>query len=205
MSKAFAIFGGFNPPTNAHVNLSKLLLKKYPDTLILYEVAPPDYFIEWKKMSSEQVLPLEKRIQLLKDALPKVSNIDVLAQPWLHTIDNMQVLHACIGLMFDLYIVIGADKVSELHTWHNSSQLIEQNNFLVITRNNEKGELAEEVKQFADHFEYLEGDKKTQEVSATAVRQAYCEGNWESVKKMIPLNVYNYLKQTPGLFGTATE
>ena len=56
MSKAFAIFGGFNPPTNAHVNLSKLLLKKYPDAFILYEVAPPDYFIEWKKMSSEQVL-----------------------------------------------------------------------------------------------------------------------------------------------------
>lgn len=205
MSKAFVIFGGFNPPTIAHVNLSNLLLKKYPDALIVYQVAPLAYFTEWKKMNESQVLSLGKRIQLLKEALPKISNIDVLAQPWLHAIDNMHVLHASIGLMFDLHIVIGADKVSELHTWYEGVKLVEQNKFLVVTRNNEKGKLADEIKQFADHFEYIKGGKVLQDVSSTKVRNAYFNDDLASVKKIIPANVYQYLSITPGLFGKDTE
>lgn len=201
MNKGFIIFGGFNPPTNAHVNIGKLLLKKYPDSLILYQFAPVEYFTQWKKMDAAQILPTEIRIQLLKDAIPQADNFDVQQQPWLHAIDNMTSLKLSAGLFYDLHIVVGADKLCELHTWYKGQELIKDNKFLVITRNNENGQLADEVKQFADHFEYLKGNNASQTISSTQIRDAYLNGDLDSVKKMIPKNVYKYLIETPGLFG----
>lgn len=203
VGKAFAILGGFNPCTKAHVELSKILLAKYPGSFIIYMVAPEAYFTTWKKMEAKQVLPVETRIKLLKEALPHQNNIDVQAQPWLHAVDNVKVLNESAGLLFDLYMVIGADKLEELHTWYNGHELIENNKFIVITRSKQRGILSDEVKQFADHFEYLKGNNVLQNVSSTQVREAYLNDNLESVKKIIPPNVYKYLAETQGLFGKA--
>lgn len=204
--KAFAILDEFNPATNKDVALSKFLLGKFPGCFITHMVATEDYFTQLKKLNLNQVLPLDTRIQLFAEALPRVDNFQVIVQPWLQLADNINVLRNSLGFMFGGFqLVLEEDKVSELHIWENWQEIVVANKFLVVTKDEKSAQLPEEVKQFADNFEFVERSNVPLSISSVEIRDAYYNDNLDSVKDSIPDNVYKYLTETEGLFGRVTE
>ena len=203
--KAFAIFGGFNPVTNRDVELGKFLLEKFSGSFILYMVELEEHLTKLRGLNISQVLPLDVRIQLLTDALPKIDNINIVTQPWFQLFYNVDVLRNSVGLTFDLYLVIDEDKVSEFYIWQNWQHIVAENKFLVLTKDKENVQLPEEVKQFANNFEFLEWNNGPDSVSSTEIREAYCNNNLNSVKCSLPNNVYEYLTEAKGLYGKETE
>ena len=204
--KAFAILDEFNPATKRNVELSKFILGKFPGCFITHMVATEDYFTQLKKLSPTQVLPLDTRVQLFAEALPRADNFQVIAQPWLQLADNVDVLKNSLGFMFgEFQLVLEEDKVSELHIWENWQEVVAANKFLVLTKDEKSTQLPEEVKQFADNFEFLEWSNAPLSASSAEICDAYYNDNLDSVKDSIPVNVYKYLAETEGLFGKATE
>ena len=196
--KNHLIFGAFNPPTNAHLGIAESILDKYPDAQIIYYVAPDSYMHYWKKMDWGTFLEQELRVDLLRESIEArkdlVSNCSVIKQNSEHCFEEIENFKKEHGDN-DTIIVVGADKIQELHTWYRGYELVKNNKFLVIKRRGDSGKnLPEILQQFADHFEHIDGFEHEQFVSATHAREAFKDKDWNYLANLVPAPVFDYLK-----------
>ena len=147
------LFGGsFNPVTKAHANIIN-----YLSTLGDVIVVP-----NGNKYNLKELMDYNHRIKMLKLEINKLKyservRISDFEKSSLYkgSIETLRYYNHPV-------MVIGDDCLLTIHTWINSSKLIEENRFLIITRNNTKANLEEYISKqeilsnYRDHFTVIE-------------------------------------------------
>lgn len=201
MEKTIVIIGGsFNPPTIAHLVLANITKTMVNADLVLLIPARLSYMTEWKKYQNSDILSDDIRIQALT----------TLENDWMK-IDRCELDGTVSGTSYDtlvyikdkyhtqqVYFAIGSDKLEEIPRWYNSEQLLKDNKFVVIKRNNDNIEGILETNPFLKSYKTsfiicTESDEETQDISSTKVRNEIEKGNYDKVKEMVPNTVYQVL------------
>lgn len=201
MEKTIVIIGGsFNPPTIAHLVLANITKTMVNADLVLLVPARLSYMTEWKKYQDSDILSDDIRIQALT----------TLENDWMK-IDRCELDGTVSGTSYDtlvyikdkyhtqqVYFAIGSDKLEEIPRWYNSEQLLKDNKFVVIKRNNDDIEGILETNPFLKSYKAsfiicTESDEETQDISSTKVRNEIEKGNYDKVKEMVPDTVYQVL------------
>ncbi|MGL5068583.1 MAG: nicotinate (nicotinamide) nucleotide adenylyltransferase [Sarcina sp.] len=197
MSKnLIAIYGGsFNPPTVAHENIARDILKLDEIEKIIYLPVGDSY----KKKS---LISSEYRYAMLGFILENLKNdglkvdinrLEMDAQKRLYTLESLRVLKK--EYKSDLAFVMGTDNVKEFSSWYNPEELLKEFYFVVIERENDDViKLIREDKllsKYENRFIILsETSYKT--VSSTYIRNnLYVDNN---IEKHIDGKVLEYIK-----------
>jgi len=124
-----------------------------------------------------------------------VSPIELERQGPSYTIDTVQALLKDYGQHTELYFIIGADTVCELHTWHNIDGLFEICQFVAATR---PGAVCS-IDQVIQHFGASGRDRIHRlatpelEISSTDIRDKVRSAR--SIKYIVPESVELYIEK----------
>ena len=132
-NKRTGIFGGtFDPVHQGHINIAHKLvqLELVEQVIFVPALCPPH-------KSENEISAAEHRLAMLSIALngrPNlfISDFELKRQTVSCTIDTA----AYFTKIFsdEMRIVIGADSLSELHTWHNADELVTNHQFIIYCR-----------------------------------------------------------------------
>lgn len=193
MSKKILIFGTFNPITNAHLDMGVRAKSVYPDATVVYVPAKTDFLKGWKQFDSGKILKEDIRMKLIREATEKmgfqVSEIEITGEVDGKTYNTIKYFRDHGD---DVILCMGSDKPGELNRWYRGEDIVRENRFVILTRDHKKGEFPEELRRYSDHITYVEGHY--QSISSTGIRDAYINGDLDSVREDIPECVYHYLK-----------
>jgi len=109
-----------------------------------------------------------------------------------YTIDTIKILKERYGPDTDLYFIIGADTVKELHTWRKIDELLDLCYFVAATRPGSNG-LDLIVQMFGDkgRERILRLNNPELEISSTDIRERVKNG--KSIKYIVPESVEEYI------------
>lgn len=129
--RTIALFGGsFDPPHIGHEAVIKALCKlNYIDKIIVM----PTFLNPFKESS---FAPAKKRLEWLNEAFSsykkvKISSYEVLQNQKVPTITT--VMHL-LNSYDKIYLVIGADNIQSLKSWHRYDELVSKVTFIVASR-----------------------------------------------------------------------
>ena len=136
-NKTLGIMGGtFDPIHIGHVDMAVFCKEKYSFSKFLFipTGAPPH------KLS--QASDKYHRLNMTKLALreldfAEVSDMEIKREKTTYTFDTLQALKKDYP-EWELYYIIGADTLAELHTWYRFDEVVKLTNFLVVDRNADK-------------------------------------------------------------------
>lgn len=196
MQEKYGFFGGsFNPVTNAHLNIAKLVQEKYGLDKVVF-VPMGDHYPKLELAKEEY------RYEMLKIVTNKEDNIEVsdieLNLPnsltMLQAFEKIQKQYANI----QPYFIIGADNLDKLVNLDDFEILARNYQFIVIGRNSiniqEKISLNPILERFKAHFNILE-DNPYENISATSVRNALKSGSNKDISNIIPHEVEEYIRK----------
>jgi nicotinate-nucleotide adenylyltransferase len=131
------IFGGtFDPPHNGHVAAARAVTKRLGlDHLLLVVANDP-----WQKSGQRAVSPAADRYaltELLAAEIPgaEASRLEMERGGPSYSVDTAEeILAEAGGQPTELFLVIGADLVPELHSWHRSADLRRLVTLAVVSR-----------------------------------------------------------------------
>ncbi|MGN1399788.1 MAG: NAD(+) synthase [Erysipelotrichaceae bacterium] len=206
MNNIVVIFGTFNPLTMAHIQIGLLAKEKVKADKVIYVVAKDSFLNDWKKMDSNSVMASPIRFELMRQALSPydftVSDIEITNQSDGKTYNSINLLKSYYPDS-NFYIVMGTDKVGELHSWYQGEQLISENKFLIIDRDDTT--LADVISQsplagkYSDNFISI-ANQKFSSLSSTKIREAYLSNELEKYRSDLPENIYEYLMKHKNIF-----
>lgn len=192
------LFGAFNPFTNAHLLIGKLAKEQYPQYEICYVPSKISYMLTWKGMDSSEVLSENVRYDLIAGSIKDmkdflVSDIEIKGIVDGKTYNTVNYFKTVLGYE-NIVLCMGTDKVSELESWYRGPELISENRFLIITRNEESLEekMTDYTKKYKSNFYELK-NINMQYVSASLVRDAIKKKNYKLVQELVPEYVYKYI------------
>lgn len=172
-----AILGGsFNPIHNGHIEIARRVREK---------LKPGKFFFvpSANNPLKQNLLPFEKRYKLIEKALAKypffyVSDLDNTGKNFSYTDELIKKFQKKYP-NDELYFIIGEDNVSQLTLWHNYRWLLDNINFVVITRT---------INKKYENLDYI--DKLTFinmppiDISSTEIRHKVKTG--KSIKELVP-------------------
>lgn len=196
MQEKYGFFGGsFNPVTNAHLNIAKLVQEKYKLDKVVF-VPMGDHYPKLELAKEEH------RYEMLKIATNKEDKLEV-SDIELNLPNSLTMLQAFekiqkryIGIK--AYFIIGADNLNKLVSLGDFEILAGNYEFIVIGRNSiniqEKISLNPILERFKTHFNILE-DNPYENMSATSVRNALKSGSNSDISNIIPREVEEYIRK----------
>lgn len=188
-NNVIAIFGGsFNPPTVAHIDLAKQILKNIENVekVIFVPVST--------KYNKDGLAPDEDRFDMLKticEGIEKleVSSIELDSDRQLYTIETLEKVQKQNPNCKVLFI-LGTDNLKEIETWHTSNKLLENFKVLVLERDNDVMEDIIEnnkfLKQYKNTFIKLKSIERI-DLSASYIRELI--KNEKSITGMVPKEI----------------
>lgn len=192
------VFGTFNPVTCAHINLSHIAKKKIENSDVYYVVSKSEFLSSWKKYDKNEIMSDDDRLRLLKESIKDikdvyVSDIEISGLVDGKTINTVSYFKNELSYE-NVYLIFGTDKLSEFHTWYKGMELIRDNKFLIIQRDDDDFELkmTEYTNKYRDNFILLDLDNEYKYISSTKVRNAYLSKDFDALINMVPAPVYNY-------------
>lgn len=196
MHEKYGFFGGsFNPVTNAHLNIAKLVQQKYNLDKVVF-VPMGDHYPKLELAKEEH------RYEMLKIATRKEDKLEV-SDIELNLPNSLTMLQAFKKIEeqyknIKSYFIIGADNLNKLVSLDDFEILAKNYNFIVIGRNNiniqEKLKLNPILERFKAHFNILE-DNPYENISATSVRNALKSGKNNYVSNIIAYDVEEYIRK----------
>ena len=206
MNRIVVVFGTFNPLTKAHIQIGKLAQEKVQADKVIYVPARDEFLVDWKKMVGSAILNAQTRIMLMKKAfIPYgfvVSELETANKSDGKTYSSLNLLKQQY-LNSKFYLVMGADKIEELDRWYNAQQLISQNRFLIVNRNEmslsdvlNKSPLAS---RYAANFTAIVNEQYVH-LSSTVIRDACAHKKLVEYQDLLPEIVYQYLFERQGIF-----
>jgi nicotinate-nucleotide adenylyltransferase len=131
------IFGGtFDPPHDGHVAAARAVTEQlHLDRLLLVVANDP-----WQKSGQRAVSPAADRYaltELLAEEIPgaEASRLEMERGGPSYSVDTAEeILAEAGGQPTELFLVIGADLVPELHSWHRSADLRRLATLAVVSR-----------------------------------------------------------------------
>jgi nicotinate-nucleotide adenylyltransferase len=219
--KRIAIYGGtFDPVHSGHLEIARRVSQLFEIDEFLFvpaRLAP-------HKLKSEVSSGLHRYAMLVlatrEDARLCVSTFELDRPARQYTVDTLE--HYCtrLGESADLFFVMGADSWSEITSWYEWERLMKLTTLIVVTRpgfeftsrNAHDAEIVDVRGQsgFAAPLK-PEGEKRVyitdavhRDVSATAVRQAAGENDYQKLEELVPSEVANYVRKY-GLYRNTNE
>lgn len=195
MYEKYGFFGGsFNPVTNAHLNIAKLVQQKYNLDKVVF-VPMGDHYPKLELAKEEH------RYEMLKIATRKEDKLEV-SDIELNLPNSLTMLQAFKKIEeqyknIKSYFIIGADNLNKLVSLEDFEILAKNYEFIVIGRNiniQEKLSLNPILERFKAHFNILE-DNPYENISATSVRNALKSGNNSYVSNIISCEVEEYIRK----------
>ena len=184
--KSIAVFGGsFNPPTVAHINLAKQILKNMENVekIIFVPVST--------RYNKNGLAPDKERLNMLKTICEtekdlEVSEIELESNRQLYTIETLRILQKQ-NPNKDIYFIIGTDNLKELETWYKPEDILSNFKVIVLDRDEDNAddiiENSEFLKKHKLSFVKLKNMKKIN-ISSSYIRKQLKLEN--SVQDLIP-------------------
>jgi nicotinate-nucleotide adenylyltransferase len=129
------IFGGtFDPPHAGHVAAARAVIAQLGlDRLLLVVANDP-----WQKSGQREVSPAADRFALVEAVAPEIpgaeaSRLEIDRGGPSYSVDTAEEIQATSGPA-DLFLVVGADLVPELETWHRPDDLKALVTLAVVSR-----------------------------------------------------------------------
>ena len=194
--KVISVFGGsFNPPINSHTLLAKRIIEKCDVVEKLIFVPVSTKYQKSKLASDEHRYNMLKLICENEDKL-EVSNIELIQDKQLYTIQTLNLLKEQYGQDYDLWFVMGTDNLKQIENWYNTERLLEEYKIIVLERENDRLEdLIKENKLLEKYKESLikiDGIDKIF-LSSTMIRDKIEKG--ENIEEYINRDVLEYIKK----------
>ena len=193
--KVIAVFGGsFNPPINSHFMLAKQIIEKCDivDKLIFVPVSTK--YRKSKLASDEHRYNMLKLICEKEDKL-EVSNIELIQDKQLYTIQTLDLLKEQHGQEYDLWFVMGTDNLKKIDTWNSPERLLKEYKIIVLEREDDK--LEDLIKgnkllgRYKESLIKIDGIDKIF-LSSTMIRDKIKSG--EDVEEYIDEEVLEYIR-----------
>lgn len=133
-SRRIALFGGtFDPVHSAHIEVAREAARRFSlSKVLLVPAACPPH--KARRTSA----PYEDRFHMVElacqgDPVLEPSRLEAESQ-CSYSILTIERVRALIGPQTDLYFLIGADAFAEIQTWYRWQDVIEQVEFIVVSR-----------------------------------------------------------------------
>lgn len=194
--KVIAVFGGsFNPPINSHFLLAKDIIEKCEIVEKLIFVPVSTKYQKSKLVSDEDRYNMLKIICQKNDKL-EVSNIELIQDKQLYTIQTLDLLKEQYGKDYEIWFVMGTDNLKEVDTWYSPERLLKEYKIIVLERENDK--LEELIKNNKLLLKYKESLIKIEGInkiflSSTMIRQKLKNG--EDIEEFIDKDVLEYIRE----------
>jgi nicotinate-nucleotide adenylyltransferase len=213
--KRIAIYGGtFDPVHFGHIEVAKRVLQLFEIDELLFvpaQVAPHKL--------KRPVTPAMHRYAMLvlatqNDPRLRISTFELEAPDRRYTVDTLTHFKSELGESADLFFVMGADSWSEITTWRQWERLMLIVNHIVVTRPGYdikfdlvNSALRERIvdlrgsKQIARAVNELAGEKifitdaVMLENSATEIRRALLDDDWNQITRLVPPPVADYIRK----------
>jgi nicotinate-nucleotide adenylyltransferase len=219
--KRIAIYGGtFDPVHSGHLEIAKRVSQLFEIDEFLFvpaRLAP-------HKLKSEVSSGFHRYAMLVlatrEDPGLCVSTFELERPERQYTVDTLAHYGARLGESADLFFVMGTDSWSEITSWHEWERLMKLATLIVVTRpgfeftspNAHDAEVVDMRGQGTGLVaQFKEGEKKVyitdalnRDVSATAVRQAAIENDYQRLEELVPSEVANYIRKY-GLYRNTNE
>ena len=200
------IFGGtFDPIHNGHLRAAEEVRESFSLERIYFV---PVFIPPHKK--DQKISGVKDRLNMVRLAIKgnsffKLSDIEVKRGGISYSMDTIKSMEKKFE---ELYYLIGVDAFSEIHTWHQYTDLFYHTNFIVMVRPSHARESG--LKMFPSHvrkhiktlddrtFEHASGKRVhlqlvTQlDISATKIR--FSMGERKSIRYLVPSQVEKYIK-----------
>lgn len=104
-----------------------------------------------------------------------------------YSIDTIEKVRGSLPAGSRLFFLIGADAFAEIGTWHRSREVIEEVEFIVVSRPGYEYPVPEEAR--IHRLESVALD-----VSSSAIRKRCVQGKWDALAEVLPDPVLDYVK-----------
>ena len=186
--RRIGVFGGtFDPPHLGHlVAASEAAFRYLLDEVVFVPTGDP-----WQKQHlnvTDAVARLAMtRLAVESDPLLRVSTCDVDREGATYAVDTVADVRAEYDEDVNLYFIIGADSLANLHTWHRVEELCKAVKFIALNR---PGHSRREVDtSFGVEVEFI--DMPGVDVSSTECRQRVRNG--QPIRYLVPDRVAAYI------------
>ncbi len=213
--KRIAIYGGtFDPVHSGHIEVAKRVSELFEIDELLFvpaQVAPHKL--------TRPVTPAIHRYAMLVLATQqyprlRVSTFELEALDRRYTVDTLAHFKSEFDESTDLFFVMGADSWSEITTWREWERLLALVNHVVVTRPGYDINLDLVNSSVRERIVDLRGSKQIPRVvneaagekifitdvvmlanSATEIRRAINQGDWNQLAKLVPPSVADYIRK----------
>ncbi len=172
--------GSFNPVHNGHLSIADFVLNSQKCDEIWFLPTGKHPFKE-----NHNLISFKQRFSLIKRAISdnhhfKVKNFDNSKGKINYTYDLIKILRSKYS-SYEFFFMIGEDNVEELQFWHNYRWLLNNLNFIVLSRNSKiKSDWIS-----LDYIDKLNFVKMNPiDISSTQIRSKIIAG--ESIKSLVP-------------------
>jgi len=186
---SICLFGGtFDPPHNGHIRIAASVREQLQIDTVLFIPAfiPPHK--QRRSLSST-----DDRLAMLELAIAgktgfEISELETQRQGVSYSIDTIRAIKQARNLKRDeLYFLIGADSLLELHLWKDPEKILTESRVLVAARPN--FDLSRVRPDFRSKVEIIESP--LMDISSSLIRERIKEGH--SIRELVPPAVAAYI------------
>jgi nicotinate-nucleotide adenylyltransferase len=213
MRKRIAIYGGtFDPVHSGHLEIARRVSHVFAIDEFLFV---PAMMAPHKQ--DRAVTPALHRYAMLalatrEDPTLGISSFELDGPGRQYTVDTLSHFSSLFGTTVDLFFVMGADSWAEITSWREWRRLLTLTNLIVVTRPGYEISGTPETGTAANIVD-LRGvsekasiagtglpkvfltDAVMRDVSATAIRNAANQDDSEKLKRLVPLEVAEYIRK----------
>lgn len=193
-----AIFPGtFNPVHIGHLMLAETALLQFGLQKVLFIISPNPP----NKLNSKDVIPVERRVQLLEVALAgnlrfALDQRELKRAGPSYTVQTVQEVRQEYKLNTKVSLILGLDAFLSLHSWHKADELGSCCKFLVASRPGwDKQEVEDSVSSFHDDLDWVLLENPPLAISSTQIRMRKKEN--KSYRYLLPTEVFELYKGYP--------
>ena len=192
MSKIGFYGGSFNPPTKAHIELAKKVIKECSLDKVIFVPVGDLYEKEGMAKAIHRYNMLE--IASNREVNLQVSDIEIRETKNYKTIEIFEILKNEYRKE-EIYFIMGADNLQKLPFWHESNKLVSDYNYIILDRGLTKTkdiiENNELLKKNEKRFTII-GNIEFYDCSSTTIREQIKKGeNPENLDD----GVYSYIRE----------
>lgn len=189
MSERIGIIGGsFDPIHIGHLIIAMDACEQFELDRVLFVPA----FQAPLKSKKSETSPEQRMdmVQLATDGESKFgcSNVDYRFESTSYSVRTAQIL-SDENKGGELFWVLGADQIAQLHHWRNIEELAKLVTFIAFER---PGSTTETSNTLPAHTRILRGKSRQLEISSTEIRERLKTGR--PAKYFLPANVFDYIK-----------
>lgn len=206
------IFGTFNPVTNAHVAMGVTASDVLDADEVIYVPTADSYLKTWKGYKDGNILPADIRIKLLKRAISFYATLKVSTVETDGIVDGKTyntLMYFKKKYCEKIVLCVGSDNLEQFTRWYRYRDILKEFPMLVFRRG-PIGEEALEVLNTSPHILITDLEHPVTEqsydvrapkaheyltTSSTLVRECYVNKDLDTIRGIVPNNVYKYLEE----------